>query len=74
MDPQQFDLEVDDLIEWCDDLDYDKYMDNWQALATSNKTETLPTDSHLQVYHGQLGEISVGYGEQGGKTGANSQF
>lgn len=62
------------MIEWCDDLDYDKYMDNWQALATSNKTEILPTDSHLQVYQGQLGEISVGYGEQGGKTGANSQF
>jgi len=47
-------------------------MDNWHALATSNQTETLPSDSYLKVYHGQLGEISVGFGEQAGKT--NEQY
>jgi hypothetical protein len=30
MDDYDFDREVDGLIEWCEDLDYDKYMDNWQ--------------------------------------------
>jgi len=32
----------------------------------------MPSDSYLQVYHGQLGEISVGFGEQAGKT--NEQY
>jgi len=30
-----FDEEVNNLIEWCEDLDYDKYMNNWNVLATS---------------------------------------
>lgn len=24
-----FDNEVNNLIEWCEDLDYDKYVENW---------------------------------------------
>ena len=60
MDADEFAYEVDGLIEWCEDLDYDKYMENWQALATSDKADVTAVDSHLQVYRGELGEISVG--------------
>ncbi|EFC38912.1 hypothetical protein NAEGRDRAFT_52840 [Naegleria gruberi] len=31
--------EMDDLLKWCDDLDYYKYVEDWQLLAT-----TLPSD------------------------------
>jgi hypothetical protein len=37
------------LIEWCEDLDYDKYMDNWNVIATSAKHEFIPTDDNLHV-------------------------
>ena len=40
---------MDGLIEWCEDLDYDKYMDNWQALATSAKHDSVPNDESLHV-------------------------
>jgi hypothetical protein len=36
----EFDKEVNALIEWCEDLDYDKYVTNWAELATSGKTDT----------------------------------
>ena len=29
MEEDDFDEEVENLIEWCDDLDYDKYIENW---------------------------------------------
>lgn len=32
----QFEKEVDNLIEWCEDLDYEKYVNNWHSLATSS--------------------------------------
>lgn len=32
---EQFEEEVNNLIEWCEDLDYDKYINNWHQLATS---------------------------------------
>lgn len=32
---RDFDDEVNNLIEWCEDLDYDKYVDGWHSLATS---------------------------------------
>jgi len=32
---QDFEEEVNNLIEWCEDLDYEKYIDNWHDLATS---------------------------------------
>jgi hypothetical protein len=38
-DNQNFDKEVNSLIEWCEDLDYDKYVSNWGELATSGQTE-----------------------------------
>ena len=35
---------MDGLIEWCEDLDYDKYMENWTVIATSAKIEMSSTD------------------------------
>ena len=35
MNESAFDKEVSALIEWCEDLDYDKYIANWHQLATS---------------------------------------
>ena len=32
---EQFDDEVENLIEWCEDLDYDKYIESWHQQATS---------------------------------------
>ena len=31
----EFENEVNNLIEWCEDLDYEKYTNNWHHLATS---------------------------------------
>ena len=31
----EFESEVNNLIEWCEDLDYEKYINNWHQLATS---------------------------------------
>lgn len=38
-DNEDFDKEVNALIEWCEDLDYDKYVSNWTDLATSGKSD-----------------------------------
>ena len=38
MKDNDFDEEVNNLIEWCEDLDYEKYTENWHDIATS----TLP--------------------------------
>lgn len=27
------------MIEWCDELDFDKYLDGWQKLATSGVSD-----------------------------------
>ena len=35
----EFEKEVNNLIEWCDDLDYEKYIDHWKKLATSAYSE-----------------------------------
>lgn len=39
MENEEFDDEVNNLIEWCEDLDYEKYTENWHEIATSNTTE-----------------------------------
>ena len=49
IDDDQFDQDVDGLIEWCEDLDYDKYMENWNGLATSAKNELVPNEDQLHV-------------------------
>lgn len=56
VDDATFEQDVDGLIEWCEDLDYDKYMDNWNCLATSAKNDFIPDDEHLHVVG--LGEIA----------------
>lgn len=35
LDDNNFEKEVNNLIEWCEDLDYEKYTENWGKLATS---------------------------------------
>ena len=32
---EEFNSEVNNLIEWIEDLDYDRYVDNWNTVATS---------------------------------------
>jgi len=39
----EFDQEVNNLIEWCEDLDYEKYTENWHEIATSAKPEVPQT-------------------------------
>lgn len=39
MENTEFDDEVNNLIEWCEDLDYEKYTENWHEIATSNTVE-----------------------------------
>lgn len=39
MENDEFDDEVNNLIEWCEDLDYEKYTENWHEIATSNTVE-----------------------------------
>lgn len=36
LDEETFKEEVDELIEWSKELDYDLYMNNWQQIATSS--------------------------------------
>ena len=38
-----FELEVNNLIEWCEDLDYEKYVQNWHVLATSANPNSAQT-------------------------------
>ena len=35
LEDEDFNDEVNNLIEWCEDLDYEKYIGNWHELATS---------------------------------------
>mmetsp|Transcript_22236 Transcript_22236/g.21475 ORF Transcript_22236/g.21475 Transcript_22236/m.21475 type:complete len:101 (-) Transcript_22236:154-456(-) len=35
LDDEDFNKEVNNLIEWCEDLDFDKYVSNWHVMATS---------------------------------------
>ncbi|KAF0972786.1 hypothetical protein FDP41_009035 [Naegleria fowleri] len=48
------DDEMDDLLQWCDDLDFYKYTEDWQLLATtlsSNepRRHNLPQNTHMKV-------------------------
>ena len=51
---------MNNLIEWCEDLDYDKYMENWFQLATSSNVEVPSDDSAIRVYKAGLGEVTIG--------------
>ncbi len=62
MDAQEFNEEVNNLIEWCEDLDYEKYTDNWHQMATSNKPEVPSVTIHAQPYKitsTELGGFSI---------------
>jgi hypothetical protein len=45
------------LIEWCEDLDYDKYINNWHQLATSSQASD---ESGLRVFNAGVGELTIG--------------
>ena len=62
MDDDQFDDEVNNLIEWCEDLDFDKYCEGWLSMATSAKPQLPTDDNNVQVYGLGLGDITIGLG------------
>jgi hypothetical protein len=64
IDENHFEQEVDGLIEWCEDLDFDKYMENWNMIATSAKHDMVPNDESLHVVG--LGELTIGNPNQTG--------
>ena len=47
---------MDGLIEWCEDLDFEKYMDNWNVLDTSAKSEFIQDGYNSPVV--ELGAIA----------------
>jgi len=56
-----FEEEVNGLIEWCEDLDYEKYTSNWHEVATSGKAEPVKAifqQSHFKISEAGLGEFS----------------
>jgi hypothetical protein len=52
---EDFEGEVNNLIEWCEDLDYEKYTNNWHQLATS-------------AYVGASATLNGGFHGEGGQT------
>ena len=62
MEDDQFDDEVNNLIEWCEDLDFDKYCESWLTMATSAKPNLPTDDNNVQVYGLGLGDITIGLG------------
>ena len=63
----EFDKEVNALIEWCEDLDYEQYTKNWHEIATSNKPELPATTILEQPY-------KITSAELGGFTLENSEI
>ena len=53
---------MNNLIEWCEDLDYEKYTENWHEIATSAKPE-VPSSTILaepyKVSGASLGEFTL---------------
>ena len=74
IDDDQFDDEVENLIEWCEDLDYDKYIENWHTQATSAKPITQDDDKELHVFDLGMGDLTIGLAQSGGADGADGQF
>jgi len=58
MQDNEFNDEVNNLIEWCEDLDYEKYIGNWHKLATSAyigaPDKQYPTDYQASAYGGEF--------------------
>ena len=55
-----FEEEVNNLIEWCEDLDYEKYTENWHDIATSTLPDLpQPKDSsEFKITGEELGGFS----------------
>ena len=51
------------MIEWCEDLDFDKYCESWHTMATSAKPSLPSDDNNVQVYGLGLGDITIGLGQ-----------
>jgi len=70
----EFEQEVNNLIEWCEDLDYEKYINNWNKLATSayagvtqNYEDYVKAGQQSNVFspiEGEMGATELG--EEGG--------
>lgn len=58
MKDDEFDEEVNNLIEWCEDLDYEKYVENWHDVATSNKAQ--PPQGIYQTNQFKITEAELG--------------
>ena len=76
LDDEQFDDEVENLIEWCEDLDYDKYIENWHQQATSADPVNQDDDKKLHFYEMGLGELTVGLAQPDspGMTSPDAQY
>ena len=57
---------MENLIEWCEDLDYDKYIENWHIQATSAKPLTQDDDKQVHIYDAGLGDITIGLAKTSG--------
>ena len=44
----EFDKEVNDLIEWSENLDYENYIRNWYVLSTSNASNFYSQVKYLK--------------------------
>ena len=61
MKDNDFEEEVNNLIEWCEDLDYEKYTANWHEVATSNKAEPnkgIYQQNQFKISDAELGGFS----------------
>ena len=61
MPDNEFEDEVNNLIEWCEDLDYEKYTANWHEVATSNKAEPVKgiyQQNIIRISDAELGGFS----------------
>ena len=59
MKDDEFDDEVNNLIEWCEDLDYEKYTANWNDIATSTLTDVPhKEDQPFKITEQELGGFS----------------
>ena len=48
--PDEFEFEFNNLIEWFEDLDYEKYTENWLDKVISSKPEAYQTTIEAQPY------------------------
>jgi len=65
MENEDFDKEVNNLIEWCEDLDFNKYTENWYGLATSAHANVPGDDNAVQVLDAGFGEMTLGLSQNG---------